>query len=251
VSNAVVILPYLFIQELEPLVDRLNNTFIDYIIEEDTGRIGPDMMYQKLWNKTDKDIIILHSDMMPLEDDVDNKWYDDLCSYAKVLPEAGIVGCKLLYPAKHKDKFVIQYAGGKFKNDGTPDHFGSGLDIGNNRISKELELDEGQYDYVREVAWATFGGIYIKREVLNKIGNFDPQYEWSYNRDVDYSLEVRKAGYKIYQTPTTLFHYESKDVKRIRTQEMIDKEQRNLRKLHKKWLGSELYRTIDIKVKND
>ena len=44
--------------------------------------------------------------MLPLEEDVDNTWYDQLCNYAQVFPEAGILGSKLLYPAKHKDKFI-------------------------------------------------------------------------------------------------------------------------------------------------
>lgn len=245
--SAVVILPYVFKEEVQNLIERLNETMIDYIIEQDNDRIGPDLMYQKLWNKTDKDIIILHSDMLPMPNDLTNNWYTQLCFYAAQYKEAGIIGSKLLYPAQHKGKHVIQYAGGKFTKD-IPDHFGSGLNLDNNQISKELEIDEGQYDYVREVAWATFGGIYIKREVLNKVGNFDPNYEWSYNRDVDYSLMARKLGYKIYQTPVTLLHYESKDVKRIRTQEMVDKEQRNLLRLQAKWKDSDLYQTIDIKV---
>lgn len=245
--SATVILPYLFPEEVTRLTDRLNDTMIDYVTEQDVDRIGPDMMYQKLWNKLDTDIIILHSDMLPLDTDLTNEWYTKLCLYAQQYPEAGILGCKLLYPAYHEEKLLIQYAGGKF-TDGRPDHFGSGLNLDNNSVFKDLEVDEGQYDYVREVAWATFGGIYIKREVLDKVGNFDPMYEWSYNRDVDYSLEVRKLGYKIYQTPATLLHYESKDVKRIRTQEMAEKEQRNLKRLKEKWQNSPLYQTLDKKV---
>jgi GT2 family glycosyltransferase len=247
-SNAVVILPFLFDNEIQPLIGRLNETFIDYIVEPDINRIGPDMMYQKLWKKTDKDVIILHSDMMPLEEDSNNQWYTDLCNYAEKYPEAGIIGSKLLYPAKHEGKFIIQYAGGRFKEDGAPDHFGSGLDIGSNQVSKQLELDTGQYDSVREVAWATFGGIYLKRKLLEDVGDFDPNFEWSYNRDVDYCLTARNKGYKIYQTPVTLLHYESRDVKRIRTQELVDKEYRNLVKLKEKWGNSELYKTIDIRI---
>ena len=117
------------------------------------------------------------------------------------------------------------------------------------RASKEkLELDEGQYNHVREVAWVTFGGIYIKRELLNVVGDFDPSFEWSYNRDVDYCLTSRSKGYKIYQTPVPLLHYESRDVKRIRTEERNQQESRNLFKLKRKWDGSDLYRTLDQKV---
>lgn len=246
-NDPVVIFPYLFIEETQQLVERLNNTFIEYICEEDKDRIGPDMMYQKLWKKTNKDVIILHSDMLPLEEDVENQWYSDLCLAAEDYPEAGILGTKLLYPAKHQDKYIIQHAGGKF-TDGIPDHFGSGLDLFTNHTAKSLELDEGQYDHVREVAWVTFGGIYIRRSVIDAVGDFDPSFEWSYNRDVDYCLTTRKKGFKIYQTPISLLHFESKDVKRIRTQEMIDKESRNLTKLGQKWGNTEFYKTLDKKV---
>lgn len=242
-----VILPYLQRNEIEGLLDSLNSTFIDYITEQDTNRLGPDLMYQKLWNQINDDIIILHSDMSPMPEDKNNAWYSNLCNYADEYPEAGIIGSKLLYPAQQDGKFVIQYAGGKFTN-GIPDHFGSGLDLGTNKTSKELELDIGQYDFVREVAWATFGGIYIRRSVLNSIGNFDPRFEWSYNRDVDYCLMAREKGFKIYQTPVSLLHYESRDVKRIRTQELIEKEHRNLLKLQEKWKGSPLYQTLDKRI---
>lgn len=246
-KDPVVIFPHLFPNEIVNLTSKLDNTFIEYITEIDNDRIGPDMMYQKLWKKTDKDIIILHSDMLPLENDIDNQWYTDLCLYADDYPEAGILGCKLVYPAKHEGKYIIQHAGGKF-TDGIPDHFGSGLDISTNTLHKELTLDEGQYDCVREVAWATFGGIYIRRAVLEEVGDFDPSFEWSYNRDVDYCLSVREKGWKIYQTPVTLMHYESMDVKRIRTNELIEKEHRNLNKLKSKWINSPLYQTLDLKV---
>lgn len=246
-KDPVVIFPHIFPSEITNLTEKLNSTFIEYITEVDNDRIGPDMMYQKLWKKTDKDVIILHSDMLPLDEDVDNKWFSDLCLAAEDYPEAGILGCKLVYPAKHNDKYIIQHAGGKF-TDGNPDHFGSGLDISTNMLYKELTLDDGQYDKVREVAWATFGGIYIRREVLNQVGDFDPSFEWSYNRDVDYCLSARSKGWKIYQTPVTLMHYESRDVKRIRTEEMVAKEQRNLERLKAKWGDTPFYKTLDLEV---
>ncbi len=247
-SNPVVIFPHLFDNEIQHLINKLNESYIDYITEIDVDRIGPDLMYQKLWKKTDRDIIILHSDMMPLDSDIDNQWYTDLCKYADKYPEAGILGCKLLYPQKQEGRYLIQHAGGRFREDGTPDHFGSGLDLFSGKVNKELEVDSAQYDFVREVAWATFGGIYIRREVLNAVGDFDTHFEWSYNRDVDYCLSAREKGYKIYQTPVPLLHFESKDVKRIRTESMVEKESRNLEKLKKKWSGSELYKTLDQRI---
>ena len=237
-----VITPYVFENEITE-VRKYAPWQLDWIFEQDNSRIGPDMMYQKLWKLTDQDVFIFHADMQPFP--LWENWWDYVNTYANKFPEAGILGCKLLYPAKNEEgKYYIECAGGKFENE-KPEHYGSGIEMGNRLAFKTPEVDSGQYDCVREVAWYTFGGIFIRREVIDEIGDFDPQYEWSYNRDVDYCLKVREKGWKIYQIPVPLFHYQSKDVKRIRTQDNIDAEQRNLKRLQDNWKDNPLYATID------
>ena len=236
-----VITPYIFEEEIKGLKSIIPWE-LDWILERDNVPIGPDMMYQKLWKQCETDIFIFHADMTPMPGK--ERWWEEIEKYASQLPDAGIIGCKLLYPLRDEnEKYYIECAGGKFENE-KPDHYGSGIDICNRIAFKIPEVDEGQYDKVREVAWYTFGGIFIRRDVLNAIGDFDPEYEWSYNRDVDYCLQVREKGWKIYQVPTPLMHYQSKDVKRIRTQENIDAETRNLERLQRKWKNNPLYATI-------
>ena len=246
-----VICPY--VDENE--IDRSKSIYWNLPIhfEKDTAGIGSDMMYQKLWNKFPKDdIFILHADIYPLNDDTDNNWFNKVLSYVDKYPEAGIFGCLLLYPATHeeKDKHYIQSAGGKFK-DNKPDHFGSGLclDTGG-KFKDEILIDEGQFDCVREVAWTTFGGVYIRRKVFKKLGNFRPNFEWTYNRDVDYCLRAREIGFKVYQIPVRLLHHESRDNKRIRAQDQnkLKAEMRNLETLQNIWKDSELYKTLDEKI---
>ena len=237
-----VITPYIFEEEIKGLKSIIPWE-LDWILERDNVPIGPDMMYQKLWKQCETDIFIFHADMTPMPGK--ERWWEEIEKYASQLPDAGIIGCKLLYPLRDEnEKYYIECAGGKFEN-GIPDHYGSGIDIGNKVAFKTPEVDEGQYDKIREVAWYTFGGIFIRRDVLNTIGDFDPEYEWSYNRDVDYCLQIREKGWKIYQVPTPLMHYQSKDVKRLRTQENIDAETRNLERLQKKWKNNPLYATIE------
>ena len=220
---------------------------LDWLFERDDARIGPDMMYQKLWHQCDTDIFIFHADMKPFEDD--DLWWEQVQYHADQFPEAGILGCKLLYPLRNeKEQYYVECAGGKF-TDGKPDHYGSGIEIGSRLTFKTPEADEGQYNGVREVAWYTFGGIFIRRQVLNEIGDFDPLYEWSYNRDVDYCLRTREKGWKIYQIPVSLFHHQSKDVKRIKTQDNVDAETRNLMRLKSQWQNNELYQTINRTIK--
>jgi GT2 family glycosyltransferase len=246
---ATVICPYVFPEEIVALQNRLWN--LECIFEQDTAKIGSDMMYQKLWKQTDDDIIILHSDMQPLDTDLNNDWYEELIKYANKYPEAGMIGCKLLYPAKNENgKFLVQHAGGKINEDGTADHFGSGFRMEDQKFFKEPDLDNGQYDKVREVAWCTFGGVYIRRKVLDTVGDFDPLFEYTYERDVDYCLETRKAGWKIYMTPATLVHWESKDNKRVMTPNLYDAQARNKQRLKEKWKDSELFKTVDLEVKD-
>lgn len=237
----------------EPEIKKHKQTFWEYDIyyEKDVVGIGSDLMFQKMWNKfPNDDIFILHADMYEFEEG----WFEKLLDYVEQFPEAGIIGCLLLYPAKDTKTgaFFIQSAGGKFTKDGNPEHFGSGLVIENNATFKEsLEIDTGQYDSVREVAWTTFGGCYIRRQVIKSVGNFSSEYEWTYNRDVDYCLSARKLGFKIYQVPVRLFHHESRDNKILKAQDplKLSAEMRNLKTLKTKWSNTQFYKTLDKEIK--
>jgi len=245
-NNITVITPYIDNEDIKKLQSYIPTT-IKFLTEEDTGRIGSDLMYEKLWTEcSPDDIIIMHTDMLPKDTD----WIDQISNYVKKYPEAGMFGCKLLYPnTEGLPNKVIQSAGGKFDNN-IPNHYGSGLELYSKTAWKDLDFDRGQYDKVREVAWSTFGGIYIRRKVLNEVGNFDRNFKWSYNRDVDYCLSTRKLGWKIYQIPVTIYHFESKDNKIMRQQnpEYNNFEQENFKYLYNKWAGSEFYKTIEIEI---
>lgn len=248
IDGITVICPFVFENEVQELKEYLGWSVPSYFKQDSKG-LGSDIMYQTMWNEcTPDDIFIMHSDMVPCKTD----WIDQVLKYVKKYPEAGMFGCKLLYPEiENPEERYIQSAGGKFTEDGNPAHFGSGIDMFTGNRWGELEKDEGQYDKVREVAWTTFGGVYIRRSLLDKIGNFDPIYEWAYNRDVDYCLEARKQGFKIYQIPVAITHFESKDNKRIKQQnpELTQKEGRNLERLKNKWADSPLLKTLDKEIK--
>tara|TARA_Y100000034_G_scaffold136800_1_gene215884 strand:+ start:13192 stop:13941 length:750 start_codon:yes stop_codon:yes gene_type:complete len=246
VKDFTILVPYLNKQEIVELRQLLGWKF-NVLYEEDKARVGSDLMYQRMWNSCDTDIFIMHADMLP---DYQG-WEDNLLHYVNTHPEAGLFGCKLLYPVEdeHNNNF-IQSAGGWFNEENIPQHYGSGLEVSTQEVFKDLEVDTGQYDKLREVAWSTFGGIYIRREVLNDVGDFDPSFEWSYNRDVDYCLSAREKGWKIYQVPVIFKHYESRDNKRLRNTnpELNEKESRNLTRLQNKWQDNPLFKTVDEEV---
>jgi len=55
----------------------------------------------------------------------------------------------------------------------------------------------------REVDFASGCAMMIRRQVLNVVGGFDPAF-FMYDEDVDLSIRIRKAGYKIYYLPHAL-----------------------------------------------
>ncbi len=243
---------YLMVKIITPYVNEQEikahkQLFWEYDVyyERDTGGIGSDLMFESMWNKfPDEDIFILHTDMMPHHDN----WFEEVLEYVKKYPEAGLFGCLLLYPAKDDNgDFFVQSAGGKF-TDNRPDHYGSGLVLESSYTFKsELETDKGQYNKVREVAWTTFGGCYLRRSFINAVGGFSPEYEWTYNRDVEFCLSARKAGERIYQIPVRLLHHESRDNKQVKARDpnKVQIELRNLIRLQNKWANSDFYKTLD------
>ena len=183
-------------------------------------------------------------------DEIIVQW-EEMLEYVDKYPEAGMLGLLLLYPAQNDNyEHYIQCAGGQFTN-GKPDHFGSGLVLENkSQFKQDLEVDDGRYLTVREVAWTTFGGCYLRRSFIDTVGDFSPEYEWTYNRDVDYCLKAREAGEHIYQIPVRFLHHESRDNKRIKDQSKAGMEMRNLQTLLAKWANSKFYKTLDKEIKS-
>jgi hypothetical protein len=123
----------------------------------------------------------------------------NLIKAANQNPKAGLFSPKIYFQAGfeyHLDRYnksdrgkVIWYAGGQidWKNIITSH---KGVD----------EVDKGQYDNLEETDFATGCCMFIKKEVLEKIGLFNPKY-FLYWEDTDLSWRAIKAGYKVIYTP--------------------------------------------------
>ncbi len=97
---------------------------------------------------------------------------------------------------------TIQYAGFEKMNPFT----GRTTTIGN------YEIDQGQHD----TPFSTYGAhgcaMMVKREVIEKVGMF-PELFFLYYEEWDWSTRIRKAGYKIWYTPSAvIYHKESMSV---------------------------------------
>lgn len=113
-------------------------------------------------------------------------------------PEVGAVG-GLIYFAKgfeFHDRYkpsekgkVIWYGGGKFDWDNI---LGSGDHVD--------EVDKGQCDKVTETGFIT-GALFITRaDILKQVGFFDERF-FMYLEDVDLSIRIKRAGYRLLFDP--------------------------------------------------
>jgi GT2 family glycosyltransferase len=114
------------------------------------------------------------------------------------LPEAAIIQPKILDLLKKSYFEYAGAAGGFLEKLGYP--FCRG------RIFQVLEKDEGQYDDITEIFWATGACMFIKRDVFNALGGFDEDY-FAHQEEVDLCWRAQNAGYKIYYTGASkVFH---------------------------------------------
>ena len=71
------------------------------------------------------------------------------------------------------------------------------------------EKDNGQYDEVKETEYAHGGGMMVSRKVIEKAGLM-PEEFFLYYEEFDWSVRIRKKGFKIYYQPKSLiYHKES------------------------------------------
>jgi len=130
---------------------------------------------------------------------VDRKIFLHLLSVFEDNGRVGVVSPKI-YFAKgfefHKERYstrdlgrVIWYAGGKVDWNNV-----MGINLGVD------EVDQGQFEEIKEVDFATGCSSIFSVPVLKKVGLYDKRY-FMYFEDVDLSLRIKKAGYKVLFQP--------------------------------------------------
>jgi GT2 family glycosyltransferase len=125
-------------------------------------------------------VLLLNNDTV-----VDAQMLKRLIEVAERDDQIAIVGPKICY---FDEPQTIWSAGGILKPRGVPVMLG--LD----------EIDKGQHDTRREVAWVTGCALLIKSSVVRRIGLIDARY-FIYFEENDWCYRAKKAGYKIFYVP--------------------------------------------------
>lgn len=98
-----------------------------------------------------------------------------------------------------KDKFEYAGAGGGFI-----DKYGYPFCRG--RVFQELENDNGQYDDVKEVFWATGACMFVRAELFQQFGGLDDSF-FAHMEEIDFCWRMKNNGYKIMYCPDSKVYH--------------------------------------------
>ena len=127
---------------------------------------------------------LLNSDV-----EVTQNWLDPIRSAFEKYPDAAIIQPKVVDLLK-PDHFEYAGAAGGFID-------ALGYPFCRGRIFQSIEKDEGQYDDVCEIFWATGACMFIKKSVYQDLKGYDEDY-FAHQEEVDLCWRAQNKGYKVY-----------------------------------------------------
>lgn len=137
--------------------------------------------------------LLLNSDV-----EVTHHWLTPLLEYMDAHP--GVAACQpKLLSMSHRDSFEYAGAAG-----GMIDALGYPFCRG--RIFDTVEQDNGQYDEVAEVAWATGACLMMRREDYWKAGGLDGRF-FAHCEEIDLCWRLRISGRKICCVPDSQVYH--------------------------------------------
>lgn len=120
-------------------------------------------------------------------------WLEALLRVFAEVPDAGLVGSRLVYPDGR-----LQEAGGIIFSDGSGWNYG-----------RFEDPDDTDFGFRREVDYCSGAAILLRRHLFEALGGFDTRYAPAYYEDTDLAFAVRARGLKvIYEPNSWVIHFE-------------------------------------------
>ncbi len=74
------------------------------------------------------------------------------------------------------------------------------------RVFQNLETDEGQYDDIKEVFWATGACMFVRAELYHKYGGLDDSF-FAHMEEIDFCWRMKNLDYKIMYCPSSAVYH--------------------------------------------
>ncbi len=137
--------------------------------------------------------VLINSDV-----EVPEGWLKVLTDWMDSHPECGACGPKLI---SYHQRDTFEYAGAA---GGLLDRYGYPFCRG--RILGEIESDNGQYNDVRDIFWATGACMFIRSKLYIGSGGLDEDY-FAHMEEIDICWRLKNQGYRISVVPqSTVYH---------------------------------------------
>lgn len=150
--------------------------------------------YNKVLDKVYADyFVLLNSDV-----EVTDNWISPIINMMDADDNIAICQPKLL---SYYQRDTFEYAGGA---GGYIDKYGYPFCRG--RLFTTLEKDNGQYNDVCEIFWATGAAMFVKAKVWKDLGGLDDDF-FAHMEEIDFCWRAKNAGYKVYYCPQSVVYH--------------------------------------------
>jgi GT2 family glycosyltransferase len=175
-------------------VSFVKTNFKEVVVIENSSNGGYAGGYNEALSKVNADIfVLLNSDI-----EVTQNWIEPIVALFEKDNSIAAIQPKIL--AYHQ-KTHFEYAGAA---GGYLDRLGFPFCRG--RIFEMLEEDNGQYDQVQEVFWASGACLFVKASVFNICKGFDESF-FAHMEEIDLCWRMKNQGWKILVQPASVVYH--------------------------------------------
>ena len=178
--------------------------------------------------------VLLNSDV-----EVTSNWLDAPLALLESDPSIAAVQPKI---RAQRNKKMFEYAGAA---GGFMDIYGYPYCRG--RIFSVIEEDNGQYDSLTDLLWATGACLFVRTDVYKKEGGLDARF-FAHQEEIDLCWRLRARGYRIVFTPqSTVYHVGAATLNVESPQKTFLNFRNNLLMLYKNLPDNELNRVLRMR----
>jgi len=179
-------------------------------------------------------VVLLNSDV-----EVTPHWLEPMTSYMDAHPE--VVACQPKIRAERSREY-FEYAGA---SGGYIDKYGYPFCRG--RIFQVVEEDEGQYDTVVPILWATGASLFIRLKDYREVGGLDGRF-FAHMEEIDLCWRLRSRGRGIVCIPqSVVYHVGAATLKKENPRKTFLNFRNNLLMLYKNLPEKELKKVLFVR----